>query len=175
MSNDGIIKFPIVKTLEYHKWLIDGYLNIVKNALAVVEDDSRCDPGKYWLMLAFKTEYPGVDAPKWVTGTQPILKIVINQQYFNLVVNDDSFAVTLHFGGTEARLVIPFKSIVFFSDKISGFTLSFEYPKDDKNEDEGFQGTIDEIKAEATETKDKKTDNIISLDAFRKTDKKDDE
>lgn len=164
--SDDTIKFPTkstksAPTLDYTKWVAEGYLYIINRALTVIANDPNPEDGKYCIEIGFKTGFPGVVAPDWVIKDQPNLKIILNNQFFNLVVKDASFSVTLFFGGKKVTLTIPFAAVVWFHDD-NGFTLSFEYPIEKEPE---LVIQTDTEKPEET------TAVIVSLDAFRsKTD-----
>lgn len=169
--SDDTIKFPTKKvtkkaTLDYAKWVAEGYIYVISKALSVVANDPKPEAGKYCIEIGFKTDFPGVVAPEWLIKNQPTLKIILNNQFFNLVVKDGAFSVTLFFGGTETSLTIPLAAIVWFQDS-AGFTLSYEYPteKNSKLSVESVNTDTEETK-ETKETKETTAD-IVSLDAFR--------
>ncbi len=161
MSDDdnGIVDFPKSKvsgTLDYNRWVAEGYLNVIKKAIHTAANDPHNETGKYNFEIDFKIAYKGLIVPEWVINNQTTLKIILNNQYFNLVVDDDVFEVTLFFNNVEARITIPFKSIVMFKDGHNGFMLSYEYPPE-KTEAPKVELVPDE--PEVAE--------IVSLDAFR--------
>lgn len=163
----GTIQFPTKKveptqTLNYTKWIAEGYLYVINKALKVVANDPNPEAGKYCMEIGFKTGFPGVIAPEWITKDQPMLKIILNHQFFDLVVEDTFFSVRLYFGGVETTLSIPFAAIVWFHDG-DGFTLSFEYPINDSSPAE----SVNPEEPEETTEPEKTTAEIVSLDAFR--------
>lgn len=165
MSDDdnGIVEFPGQKTkasgsLDYNRWIAEGYLEVIKNAICTAADDPHNETGKYNFEITFKTAYEGLIIPEWIIKNQPVLTIILNNQYFNLEVVDGitAFEVTLFFNDVEARLTIPFKSITTFKDGHVGFLLSYEYPPE-KSEKPVVELVPDE--PEVAE--------VVSLDAFR--------
>lgn len=162
--SDDTIQFPTKpkskETLDYAKWVAEGYIYVISKALSVVASDPNPEAGKYCIEIGFKTDFPGVVAPEWLIKNQPTLKIILNNQFFDLVVKDASFSVTLYFGGKETPLTIPLAAIVFFRDS-NGFTLSYEYPTE-KNS----KLSVESVNTDTEETKETTAD-IVSLDAFR--------
>ena len=166
-KGDGTIKFPskTVKpeqTLDYNRWVAEGYLEVIKNAIRVAAEDPKNETGKYNFEIDFKTAYKGLIVPEWVINNQTTLKIILNNQYFDLVADDDVFEVTLFFNNVEARLTIPFKSIVTFKDGHNGFLLSYEYPP------EKSKKPVVELVPDEPEVAE-----VVSLDAFRNKGDKD--
>ena len=159
--SDDTIKFPTKpvepeQTLDYARWVAEGYLYVIHKALAVVANDPNIEVGKYSIEIGFKTNFPGIVAPDWIIQDQTILKIILNNQFSDLVVDETGFSVTLFFNGEETPLIIPFAAIVWFQDG-NGFTLSFEYP----TKEEFSAKSLNTDKAEET------TADVVSLDAFR--------
>jgi hypothetical protein len=54
------------------------------------------------------------------------MTIVLQHQFWDLVVGDDSFEVGLSFGGVTERLAVPFEAITAFYDPAVQFGFQFE-------------------------------------------------
>src|SRR5258705_13981371 len=54
------------------------------------------------------------------------MTIILQHQFWDLVVTDDRFEVGLSFGGVPERLVVPFASIKSFFDPSVQFGLQFD-------------------------------------------------
>ena len=54
------------------------------------------------------------------------MTIVLQHQFWDLKVGEDSFEVGLSFGGVPERLTVPFEAIKVFQDPSVQFTLQFE-------------------------------------------------
>jgi hypothetical protein len=54
------------------------------------------------------------------------MTVILQHQFWDLVVLDDRFEVGLSFGGIPERLVVPFNSIKSFFDPSVQFGLQFE-------------------------------------------------
>ena len=59
------------------------------------------------------------------------MTIVLQHQFWDLVVTDDGFEVGLAFGGVAERLLVPFDAIKSFFDPSVQFGLQFEQVSDD--------------------------------------------
>jgi hypothetical protein len=54
------------------------------------------------------------------------MTIILQHQFWDLVVSEDRFEVGLSFGGVPERLVVPFNAIKSFFDPSVQFGLTFE-------------------------------------------------
>lgn len=146
--------------------------NVIKETLKLVAKNGL--PGSHHFYLSFKTNYPGVDLPDFLKDEYPDeITIVLQYEFWDLEVADDSFCVTLCFNDIHERLNIPFNSIVSFVDPSVKFGLQFTSTE---IEDEPVKTLpLDEKKTnrksvKSSETKENPTDvdNVVVLDAFRK-------
>ena len=82
--------------------------------------------GEHHFFISFHTEADGVQIPTTLRRQHPEdMTIVLQFQYQNLEVDEDTFAVTLNFNSVPMRLVVPFAAITSFVDPSSAFGLSF--------------------------------------------------
>jgi uncharacterized protein len=92
-------------------------------------------PGEHHFKISFDTTAPGVRiSPRLLAQYPQEMTIVLQHQFWDLTVNDDSFEVGLSFGGIPERLVVPFDAITGFFDPAVQFGLQFETLQAD-NED----------------------------------------
>ena len=128
-----------VDSLNYHKMVRNALRGVVRTALKHVEEHGL--PGVHHFYITYDTQYRGVSLSRELLDRYPEhIKIVIQNDYRDLVVDEDRFAVTLHFGGLPQRLVVPFKAILVFQDPTEQFVLHFEPdPELDGVEDEEEQ------------------------------------
>ena len=128
--------------------------------------------GKHYFIVTFLTQFPDVIVPKSILEKYPDeMTIAIQYQYKNLVVEAESFKISLSFGGKFEKLIVPYKSITSFADPSMNFALKFSmaYPEDEKINTEEFDNSN-----LSNKTKNKEIDlsaKVISLDAFRKNNK----
>jgi hypothetical protein len=65
-------------------------------------------------------------SPRLLAQYPEEMTIILQHQFWDLVVSEDRFEVGLSFGGIPERLVVPFNSIKSFFDPSVQFGLQFE-------------------------------------------------
>jgi hypothetical protein len=84
-------------------------------------------PGEHHFFITFDTTAEGVVLSERMRAQFPQeMRIVLQHQFWDLVVTDEAFQVGLSFGGTPERLVIPFAAIKAFFDPSVEFGLQFQ-------------------------------------------------
>ena len=84
-------------------------------------------PGEHHFYITFDTRAPGVRLSSRMREKYPLeMTVVLQHQYWDLVVTDYSFEVGLSFGGIPERLFVPFEAIKGFFDPSVQFGLQFE-------------------------------------------------
>ena len=84
-------------------------------------------PGDHHLFIEFDTLAPGVRMSDRLRAQHPEkMTIILQHQFWDLVVNETGFEVGLSFGGITERLAIPFEAISGFFDPSVQFGLQFE-------------------------------------------------
>lgn len=170
----------------------DALRGVVRFALKRVEQDGL--PGEHHFYIAFDINAPGVRVSDRVKKQYPEeMTIVLQHQYWGLVVTDERFQVELSFDNIPEKLTIPFDAINGFFDPSVQFGLQFETGEanenaatdadDDATDDEEQKavqavGDVTEIAetsdASATESEpeseelEEETEKVIHLDSFRK-------
>ena len=129
-------------------------------------------PGSHHFYITFKTHGPGVSAPADLLAKYPDeMTIVLQHQFWDLLVEETLFQVTLKFGGQPKRLVVPYAAVTRFYDPSVQFLLQFEAAEPSLApvvalEPASTPALKDESEpAEATEETGPK---VVSLDQFRK-------
>lgn len=146
--------------------------NVIKDTLKLVAKNGL--PGSHHFYLSFKTNYPGVDLPDFLREEYPDeITIVLQYEFWDLEVAEDSFCVTLCFNDIHERLNVPFNAIVSFVDPSVKFGLQFTPAEVDAEPVKALP--VDEKKSSRKSTKPSEnkenttpTDNVVVLDAFRK-------
>jgi hypothetical protein len=94
----------------------------------VLEDAARNGlPGEHHFYVAFDTRADGVKLSQRMRTQYPEeMTVVLQHQFWDLVVTDDQFEVGLSFGGVPERVVVPFASIKSFVDPSVQFGVQFE-------------------------------------------------
>jgi hypothetical protein len=86
--------------------------------------------------VTFKTNHIGVEIPDYLRSRYPTeMTIVLQHQFWDLDVAEDSFGVTLSFNDQPERLIIPFAALRVFADPGVEFGLQFTLGDDAVSED----------------------------------------
>ena len=153
--------------LRYDRMVESALRSVVRESLTQVAAYGL--PGDHHFYLTFSTKHPGVQLPEYLKSQYPQeMTIVIQYQYYDLVVDDDNFSVTLSFNNKQERLSIPLSAISTFADPSVNFALQFQTlpTQDRENRDESEQPDADaEMPADGDADG---GDNVITLDSFRK-------
>ena len=84
-------------------------------------------PGEHHFYISFDTNADGVQlSPRMLAQYPKEMTIVLQHQFWDLVVSEGGFEVGLSFGGIPERLVIPFAAVSGFFDPSVQFGLRFE-------------------------------------------------
>jgi hypothetical protein len=84
-------------------------------------------PGEHHFFITFLSEADGVKlSPRLLAQYPEEMTVILQHQFWDLVVSEDRFEVGLSFGGIPERLVVPFSAIKSFFDPSVQFGLQFE-------------------------------------------------
>jgi len=84
-------------------------------------------PGEHHFFITFLSKADGVKlSPRLLAQYPEEMTIILQHQFWDLVVTEDRFEVGLSFGGVPERLVVPFASIKSFFDPSVQFGLQFD-------------------------------------------------
>jgi uncharacterized protein len=84
-------------------------------------------PGDHHFYISFFTTADGVKiSPRLREQYPEEITIILQHQFWDLMVRENHFEVSLHFGGVKERLVVPFTAIKGFFDPSVQFGLQFE-------------------------------------------------
>src|SRR6187549_2375233 len=84
-------------------------------------------PGDHHFFITFLSTADGVKlSPRLLAQYPEEMTIILQHQFWDLVVTEDRFEVGLSFNGIPERLVVPFNSIKSFFDPSVQFGLQFE-------------------------------------------------
>jgi hypothetical protein len=84
-------------------------------------------PGEHHFFITFLSKAEGVKlSPRLLAQYPEEMTIILQHQFWDLVVSEDRFEVGLSFGGVPERLVVPFNAIKSFFDPSVQFGLTFE-------------------------------------------------
>lgn len=154
----------------YDEMVQDALLGVVRKVLQDTAQNGL--PGDHHFYIAFSTEAPGVVIPDHLRERyKDEMTIVLQNQFWDLKVEDDYFEVGLSFNSKPAMLKIPFDAVTGFLDPSVEFGLQFQR-SDSEDETEAEEAAPEEIveedaaKPETGDTDDEA--NVVTLDAFRK-------
>ena len=139
-------------------------------------------PGEHHFFITFLSTAEGVKlSPRLLAQYPDEMTIILQHQFWDLVVHDDRFEVGLSFGGIPERLVVPFSAIKSFFDPSVQFGLQFETAEAAaENVVDAVEGTAANLPASpspaALAAPDKAEDlakpnegaEVVRLDRFRK-------
>ncbi|MFL6798228.1 MAG: SspB family protein [Xanthobacteraceae bacterium] len=84
-------------------------------------------PGEHHFYISFDTRAEGVRLSSRMRTQYPEeMTIVLQHQFWDLVVTEEAFEIGLSFGGSAERLTIPFAAVKGFFDPSVQFGLQFE-------------------------------------------------
>ncbi len=84
-------------------------------------------PGDHHFYITFETRADGVRVPSRLLAQFPeMMTIVLQHQFWDLLVSETGFEVGMSFGGIPERLVVTFASIKEFVDPSVPFGFKFE-------------------------------------------------
>src|SRR5438270_5067087 len=84
-------------------------------------------PGEHHFFITFLSTAEGVKlSPRLLAQYPEEMTIILQHQFWDLIVTEDRFEVGLSFGGVPERLVVPFNAIKSFFDPSVQFGLQFE-------------------------------------------------
>jgi len=94
----------------------------------VLEDAAKQGlPGDHHFYVTFLTKAEGVKiSPRLLTQYPNEMTIILQHQFWDLVVTEEHFEVGLSFGSIPEKLSVPFTAIKSFLDPSVQFGLSFE-------------------------------------------------
>jgi hypothetical protein len=84
-------------------------------------------PGEHHFKITFNTTAPGVRLSERTRARYPSdMTIVLQHQFWDLVVTEQGFEVGLSFGGVPERVAVPFDAVTAFYDPSVQFGFQFE-------------------------------------------------
>lgn len=111
--------------LDYNILIDKAMRDIVKLALKKVQ---KINNENFCFLFTINTKNKNVVLPDYIKKQYPDeITIILQHQFSNLIVKNSSFSVDLSFAGKLERIVIPFSSLIVFSDKLAGIELNFNY------------------------------------------------
>ncbi len=180
---------------QYDALVDDALRSVVQRVLTQVAESGL--PGSHHFYISFRSTDPGVQLPDYLRAKYPEeMTIVLQHQYWDLILTEQYFEVTVSFNKQQERIRVPYAALSAFVDPSVRFGLQFDR-KDkaaaaaaaaDKSEtpaeanaptplpapEKRPQLAGPEDKAEAapaadgTEAKTEDASKVVKLDSFRK-------
>jgi uncharacterized protein len=148
--------------LRYDKMVEAALRGVVREVLARTAASGR--PGAHHFYITFRSRFPGVVLADFLLQQYPEeMTVVLENQFWDLEVQEDHFKVTLSFQNRSERLTIPFAAITAFADPAVKFGLQFQAQAGDEAEAESPPAAQDKPAAKPA-----MAGEVVTLDAFRK-------
>lgn len=173
----------------YDALVDDALRSVVRRVLMQVAEKGL--PGSHHFYISFRSTDPGVELPDYLLAKYPEeMTIVLQHQYWDLVIGEESFEVTVSFNKLQEHIKVPFAALSAFVDPSVRFGLQFDrkdkaagekpeataaaptsLPAPDKRPAQTASAAGDENKPADAATEAKPDDaaaKIVKLDSFRK-------
>lgn len=112
-------------SLDYAGFLQDALRDMVRRVLDHVAEEGM--PGEHHFYIGFRTDHPDVRIPGFLRDQYPEeIRIILQNQFWDLEVDEEAFSVSLSFAATRHRLVVPFAALTEFRDPAANLLLAFE-------------------------------------------------
>jgi hypothetical protein len=124
-----------VTSLSYERMVEDALRGVLRQALKITEAQGL--PGAHHFYITFDTTHPGLKIAPSLKALHPNeMTIVLQHQFWDLVVGDERFEITLSFSGVSQRLSVPFSAVTAFADPHAKFGLQFHVEFEERSEEE---------------------------------------
>ena len=161
-----------MQALRYNRMVENALRAVMSEALKLVARQGF--PENHHFYITFRTDHPGVMLEATLRQRYPEeMTIVIQHQFWNLVVDEDGFSVGLSFDGVRQTLGIPFAAVTNFADPSVKFGLHFEVADEPTVRDDPQPGIFSTVTNLTKRPKRTKSDSqqgadVVTLDSRRK-------
>lgn len=155
--------------LDYPRLIAEALRDVARRALLHAAEHGL--PGDHHFYLTFRTDADEVHVPQFLRDQYPgEMTVVLQNQYWELVVDDWGFSVTLAFDGSRYRIGVPFTALAAFADPAAQIGLRFEPQPGEgaEGEEEGGEEGVVEEAAEMAEGVGEGGGEVVNLESFRK-------
>jgi uncharacterized protein len=112
----------------YDALVDDALRSVVRRVLTQVAENGL--PGSHHFYISFRSHDPGVQMPDYLRDKYPEeMTIVLQHQYWDLVVGEESFEVTVSFNKLQEHIKVPYAALSAFVDPSVRFGLQFDRDK----------------------------------------------
>jgi hypothetical protein len=164
--------------LDYPSMIDTAMRGVVRDALRQIGRDGL--PGEHHFFISFQTQFPGVAMSPQLRARYPEeITIVVQHQFWDLVVTEKQFSIMLSFNNIPEKLVVPFDALTAFADPSIKFGLQFHgkqfakpsdtvmCPATGKTGHEKPSAASFEEEAPSIETAAANDEKVVSLESFR--------
>ena len=148
--------------INYSQILKKNMLNVFRDVLKNIEVNDLQEG--HHLYITFQTDVKKVVIPDWLKAKHPKeMTIIIQYDYWNFKVKNNSFNIGLSFNIIKADIAVPFDAVISFADPYANFGL--------KLINEEINKKLSDKKPKRKKTvikKNKDRDNIIEFQKFKK-------
>ena len=154
----------------YDLMVEEALRGVVSKALNQAATDGLTEGHHFY--ITFRTDHPGVLIPDYLRDKYPKdITIVLEHKFWDLLIAEDHFSVTLSFQKNPENLVVPFPALLSFADPSVNFVLQFNTETGPDHEPvPSAAADQHSIRPSAVRTVggEEKTGEVIALDSFRK-------
>lgn len=161
-------------TLKYDEMVQSALIGVVRD---ILKDTAKHGlPGEHHFYITFQTTHPDVKIPPYLRERyEEDMTIVLQNQFWDLLIDEEHFEISLSFNRNKEHLYVPFDALLGFFDPSVDFGLHFNSEADatveiaeitEVEETEELE-TLQNDEDQASDSSSAK-DNIVTLDAFRK-------
>lgn len=167
---------------DYQRMVHRALRHVIRYALDEVSEEGLV--GDHHFYITFYSRAPGVEVPTFLLEQEQYaetITIVLQHRYWDLVVERDSFSVTLAFSGKRHRITVPYKAVESFADPEAQFGLHFDVEEEElgvedaepDSENEANDEERDPFSRDSAGDDDEPAENdapapVVRLDEFRK-------
>ena len=148
--------------INYSQILKKNMLNVFRDVLKNIEVNGL--KKGHHLYITVQPDVKKVVIPDWLKAKHPKeMTIIIQYEYWNFKVKNDSFNICLSFNDIKADITVPFDAVISFADPYANFGL--------KLINEEINKKLSDKKPKRKKTvikKNKDKDNIIEFQKFKK-------
>jgi hypothetical protein len=109
----------------YDALVDDALRSVVRRVLTQVAEKGL--PGSHHFYISFRSGDPGVVLPDYLRAKYPEeMTIVLQHQYWDLIITEEFFEVTVSFNKQQERIKVPFAALSAFVDPSVRFGLQFD-------------------------------------------------
>jgi hypothetical protein len=109
----------------YDALVDDALRSVVRRVLTQVAEKGL--PGSHHFYISFRSGDPGVVLPDYLRAKYPEeMTIVLQHQYWDLILGPNHFEVTVSFNKQQERIRVPFAALSAFVDPSVRFGLQFD-------------------------------------------------